>query len=340
MSANPSPNPINLKILLESKTMERCPFPIPSGWFFVDYSENLKAGELRNINILDQEWVLFRTEGGQVGVSDPYCAHLGAHMGHGGKVVGEHLRCPFHHWEYNTGGWCQKVPYGTRTPPITKLQPIVRMLPTIEKYGMIWSWFHPACEPPSWQLPEIPHLTEPGYVKPRRGSWTANTCVQEIAENGVDFAHLKFLHGAPIIPPAEVKFDKHIFDVNMANGYIVGRSHGPGLNVFDFTKDGVTAHMVSYSVPVTRDKTQMNMSFTHKAFAEGTRELAIAKGLVDHMIGAAANETSAGFESVDFIVWNNKKYRAHPLLCDGDGPIAQFRQWFKQFYVNADLSKI
>ncbi|MDB5987408.1 MAG: FeS-binding protein, partial [Nevskia sp.] len=22
-----------------------------------------------------------------------------------------------------------------------------------------------------------------------------------------------------------------------------------------------------------------------------------------------------------------------PLLCDGDGPILQFRQWFRQFYV-------
>ena len=333
MSANPSPNPINLKILLESKTMERAPFPVPSGWFFVDYSENIKPGELRNINIFDQEWVMFRTEGGKVGVSAPYCAHLGAHMGHGGKVVGEHLRCPFHHWEYNTGGWCQKVPYGTRTPPITKLQPVVRMLPIDERWGMVWAWYHPNCEPPSWQLPNVECLEQPGYVPTRRGSWSANTMVQEIAENGVDFAHLKFLHGSPIIPPAEVSFDQHVFSVNIASGYIVGKSYGPGLNVFNFAKDGVVAHMISYTQPITRDKSQLNMSFTHKAHPEGSKELAIAKHLVDHMIGSAANEDSAGFESVDFIVWNNKKYRAHPLLCDGDGPIIQFRNWFKQFYV-------
>ena len=62
MSANPSPNPINLKVLLESKTMERAPFPVPSGWFFIDYSESVKPGELKLINIFDQEWVMFRTE--------------------------------------------------------------------------------------------------------------------------------------------------------------------------------------------------------------------------------------------------------------------------------------
>jgi phenylpropionate dioxygenase-like ring-hydroxylating dioxygenase large terminal subunit len=323
---------INLQVLLESQGLERCPFPIPTGWFFVDFSENLKPSEMRNINVFGQEWVLFRTESGQPSVSDPYCPHLGAHIGHGGKVVGEHLRCPFHHWEYNTEGWCKHIPYGKVPPPITKKQPILRMLPTIEKFGMIWSWYHPTCEPPSWQLPEIEELTSPDYVKPRRETWPVHTAIQEVAENGVDFAHLKFLHGAPMIPPAEVSFDKHVLSVNMANGYIVGKAYGPGLNIFHFTQEGISATMISYSVPITRERSQMNMSFTYRNYPEGSRERMIAKKLVDHMIGAADGEESAGFESVDFVVWNNKKYRPNPLLCDGDGPIVKFREWFRQFY--------
>lgn len=31
-------------------------------------------------------------------------------------------------------------------------------------------------------------------------------------------------------------------------------------------------------------------------------------------------------------IWNNKIYRPEPKLCEGDGPIARFRQWFSQFY--------
>ncbi|HKY90667.1 MAG TPA: Rieske 2Fe-2S domain-containing protein [Nevskiaceae bacterium] len=324
----------DVSVLLESKSLSRCPFPIPVGWFFVDYSENLKVGEVRNVEIFDHEWVLFRGESGKVGMTDPYCAHLGAHMGHGGKVCGDHLRCPFHHWEYDADGWCKSIPYGKVAPPIIKKQAILRTLPIQERYGLIFAWYHPKAEAPSWELPPLPCMEEPGWVGTRRGSWLANTASQEIAENSVDVAHLRFLHGAPGIPPITATYDAHMQDFNIGNGYIVGKTWGPGsLGVVVFTQEGVSASMISYSQPLTAEKTRMNMSFRHKDYPEGSKELHIAKKLVDHMIGAAEGETSAGFESVDFIVWNNKKYRHKPLLCDGDGPILSFRKWFRQFYV-------
>ena len=37
----------------------------------------------------------------------------------------------------------------------------------------------------------------------------------------------------------------------------------------------------------------------------------------------------------DIAIWENKIYRERPFLCDGDGPIAPFRRWAKQFYVEA-----
>ena len=334
---------INLQQLLESQQLERCPFPIPSGWFHVDFSENLAKEEIRNVFIFGQEWVLFRNESGKVGMTDPYCPHLGAHIGHGGKVVGENIRCPFHHWQYDTEGWCKEIPYGKIAPPITKKQAILRTLPIVEKYGMIWAWYHPKCEAPTWELPYIPELEdEEGWTGSRRGSWTASTAIQEIAENGVDFAHLKFLHGAEQIPPAEVNFEDHVIDIDMGHGYIVGKGYGPGLNVFRFTQNGVSATMISYTQPIDVEKSQMNMSFRHADYPEGSQERMIASRIVDHMIGEAEGEESAGFESVDFIVWNHKKYRPNPLLCDGDGPVLQFRKWFKQFYVTDEetLAKI
>ena len=44
-------------------------------------------------------------------------------------------------------------------------------------------------------------------------------------------------------------------------------------------------------------------------------------------------DAQAGFESVDMIVWNNKRYREQPLLCDGDGEILKWRRYFSPFYV-------
>lgn len=329
-------NAIDKNILLGSKDLERCPFPIPTGWFFIEYSDALKPGEMKNVQCLDQEWVVFRGESGKAGVSDPFCPHLGAHMGHGGKVVGDNLRCPFHHWEYDRDGWCRAIPYASAMPPITQRQPVLRTLPVVEKYGLIWGWHHPNAEPPAWELPEIPEMDSPDYVKPHRASWPIQQAIQELAENGVDFPHLKFLHGNPEVPQAEWYFDGPNYHVNMMGGYNVGHQCGPGLAIFRFTQQGVTATMVSYTQPITRDKSMMRMSFTHKKYPEGTKEAVVAQKLVDHMVGAAEGETSAGFESVDMIIWNNKKYRARPLLCDGDGPILQYRAWFKQFYAGSN----
>lgn len=330
---------IDLQTLLEAKALERCPFPIPTGWFFVDYSENLKPGELRNINFLDQEWVLFRGESGKVGVTDPYCPHLGAHMGHGGAVCGDHLRCPFHHWEYDAAGYCKSIPYAKIIPPVVKKQAVLRTLPTCEMGGLIWAWYHPEAAEPAYPVPQIEELVNTAdYETPVRRNWPVNTAIQELAENGVDFAHLKYLHGNPTIPTAEVRYEGHEGWINMTPGPS-GYSCGPAITVWRFTHEGVTATMVSYSVPLTREKTMMNMSFTHKRYPEGSKERAIAQHLIKHMIGQADGEQAAGFESVDMIVWNNKKYRAKPLLCDGDGPILMYRKWFRQFYPGYESSE-
>jgi 3-ketosteroid 9alpha-monooxygenase subunit A len=314
--------------------LDRCPMPIPFGWFFIDYSENLKVSEVRNIKIFDQEWVLFRGEDGKVGVTDPYCPHLGAHLGHGGKVVGDHLRCPFHHWEFNGSGFCTHIPYGKVPPPITKKKAVLRALPTQERYGLIWAWYHPEDAAPSWELPHIPCMEDQGWVGSQRGTWTAHTSHQEVMENAVDTAHLRFLHGYPVVPPVEVVYDGINQRTDVANGYICANTWGPGsIGTVTFTEQGVSATLFSYSQPISREVTQMNMSFRHQDYPEGSREHKIALKLIDHMVGEAEGETSAGFESVDMIIWNNKKYRQKPLLCDGDGPILQFRKWFRQFYV-------
>ncbi len=317
-----------------SHELERCPFPIPYGWYVIELSENLAAGEVQNVQAFDQEWVMFRGEDNSVGVTDPYCPHLGAHLGHGGQVVGNNLRCPFHHWQFNNEGWCKEIPYGKVMPGLCKKKAVLRALPTKERYGMIWVWYHPKAEPPEFDIPEVPELEADGYVPVRRGQWDIGTCLQEMGENGVDVAHLKFLHGAPIVPPVEADYEGHKFNFNIAGGYITGQHHGAGVQIIHHNKDGVSMLMFSTPLPLTTELSRVRMNFTFKDYPEDSPERQIAEHLYQHSIGEAQGEESAGFESVDLVVWNNKKYRPQPLLCDGDGPIITWRKYHKQFYID------
>jgi phenylpropionate dioxygenase-like ring-hydroxylating dioxygenase large terminal subunit len=313
--------------------VERCPLPIPLGWFFVGYSAELSAGELRSIEYFGQEWLLFRNQTGEAGVVDPYCPHLGAHLGHGGKVDGDSLVCPFHNWAYNPKGWCTRIPYAKVMPPITKRQPILKSLPVVEKYGILWAWYHPQGTAPLWEMPDIPELDDPGYIAPQRGEWPVNTFIQELGENGVDFAHLKYLHHAPMIPTGECRAEGIWWHVNIGNGAIVIEQAGPGLQLVRFTRGPVVTTMVSYPTPVSKGRTIMRMGLTHPKYPEGSKEAQLAADMLQEQVGQG-KEQLAGFESVDMIVWNNKCYREQPLLCDGDGEILKWRKYFSQFYVS------
>ena len=77
------------------------PFPIPSGWFRVAFSGELEKGEVKSLQYFGEEQVLFVSESGAVQLFEAHCPHLGAHLGRGGSVEGEMLRCPFHGWGFD-----------------------------------------------------------------------------------------------------------------------------------------------------------------------------------------------------------------------------------------------
>ena len=100
----------------------RFPYPLPNGWFSLAWSDDVAPGEVKTVHYLDRDLVVFRTESGTARVFDAYCAHLGAHFGHGGQVVGETLRCPFHAWRYDGEGVCVEIPYAKKIPPKARVR--------------------------------------------------------------------------------------------------------------------------------------------------------------------------------------------------------------------------
>jgi len=173
--------------------MPRIPLPpYPNGWFAVAHSDSLARGQVRGVHYLGEDLVIFRGEDGQVRVADAYCPHLGAHLGKGGKVEGNTLRCPFHGWRFDgRDGRCVEIPYAKRIPPQARLD----SYPALECNGMILVWHHAEGKEPEWQPEVVPEILDPSYELHRTHEWTIKSHPQEIMENGVDFAHFATLHG-------------------------------------------------------------------------------------------------------------------------------------------------
>ena len=36
----------------------------------------------------------------------------------------------------------------------------------------------------------------------------------------------------------------------------------------------------------------------------------------------------------DKVIWDHQRYLPRPVICDGDGPILRFRQYYNQFYAD------
>jgi phenylpropionate dioxygenase-like ring-hydroxylating dioxygenase large terminal subunit len=316
---------------MSSETNRQTPLPIPNGWFAVAWSKDLPVGEVQRLHYFDDELVLFRTRSGEARVLDAYCAHLGAHLAEGGKVMGETIRCPFHFWQYDGSGACVHIPYAKRIPP----KACVRAWPVIERNAMIFVWHHAEGRPPQFEVPVLAEIGHPDWSPPRFFDLRVAVHMQEMAENNCDPVHFKFVHGMDDIPESEIRISDDGFHMHMTDNGVRDTSYGKipvelereswGIGIASVRMKGIADAglvMLSSTVPIDRGHTHSRWIFT------------VSKDLAD----TAGEEFIDGLSQgvlADIRIWENKIYRPQPVLCDGDLFLGRFRQWARQFYSEA-----
>ncbi len=310
----------------------RFPFPLPSGWFRVGFVDELEPGQVSPLRYFGRDLVRVCTGSGEVRVFAAHCPHLGAHLGHGGRLEGELLRCPFHGWGFAADGSCVDVPYARRRPAGAKL----RAWPTAVQNGIVWAWHDPAGGDPRWEVPVIRELGDPGWSPLRHHRWRIRTRNQEIAENTSDPAHFAVVHGFADVPSPEIRFDAHRYRSFSAyrapntQGELVDSTlevvwHGLGIGV---TRSTGTLELLFIGTITPVDEETVEACFSFSVSRE--------QGLdPDEGLGRASIAEAVRQMEQDIPIWENKRFRESPLLCDGDGPIGAFRQWARQFYPGA-----
>jgi len=310
----------------------RYPFSIPFGWFQIAWLDELEPGAVLPKYYFDRHLVVWRGDDGEVHVQDAFCPHLGAHLGHGGVVENNELRCPFHGWRFDGEGHNSCIPYSDRTNAKAK----VRTYPSLvlDDY-FVMVWYHPHEVDPLWQVELPPEALSEGYT-----DWVSihkemAAGMQDLAENSVDGPHFRYVHNTDVVPEIEeydttgfVAKTRSIQKFPTPRGIVDGRidvdNYGPGFSRTRF-QGIIDTVLIGAAIPVTQDRCEVRFSFKTAKLDDELMTSGVSQAFI--------NEVSQQFED-DRPIWENKAMVARPALADTDPPFLQFRKWYTQFYAD------
>lgn len=328
------------------------PSPYPNGWYKLFESWQVPLGESRSISAFGCELVVFRQLGdkdgngrGKIAILDAICPHLGAHLGVGGKVVGNCIECPFHAWQFDGEGTCQVIPYAAKVPEVAKtyswhcaeVNQMIFVYHDIDRTG----------NKPIWDIPDL--VSDPKeWIYHGRTEHEMTCHLQEIPENGPDTAHLNVVHksfvidwisgdngathlwNASWVPRNEP--ETHIADIKVVTrvnfrGWIV-----PGTTVEAIILQvGLSNVFLRFPTPFGDIMVIENLlpiqSNTQRAHNIVFAEKYVPRGLAKMFLYSLTTQ----FEK-DIPIWDNKRFLRKPMPVKEDGPILKFRRWCNQFY--------
>jgi phenylpropionate dioxygenase-like ring-hydroxylating dioxygenase large terminal subunit len=162
---------------------------IENQWYIALDSKELQNGKITAVKRLGKELLFWRDKSNNVACIERTCAHRGADLSLG-KIVNDHIQCPFHGIEYDSSGKAALIPSigkNSKVPSNFKL----RSYPAKERDNFIFLWYGNE----EVQLPTIKFLdgidstfSYSSFVD----YWPVH--YTRAIENQLDVSHLPFVH--------------------------------------------------------------------------------------------------------------------------------------------------
>jgi nitrite reductase/ring-hydroxylating ferredoxin subunit len=151
-------------------------------------ARELRPGTPIGRDFLGTRVVAWRDAAGQPVVQSAWCPHLGADLSVG-QVVEGRLRCAYHHWSFDGGGAC------ATSRPATGSPTAARIFAYPAASSGAWSGRSTASAPISRCRASRRRAETIEHQAQTRGERPWDTWIA--VSNGVDFQHLRTLHGLP-----------------------------------------------------------------------------------------------------------------------------------------------
>jgi 3-ketosteroid 9alpha-monooxygenase subunit A len=317
----------------------------PTGWFMIGWSAEIPPGTVKPLQYLGEHLVAYRTDAGKLHVLNAHCAHLGAHLGHNGKVNGECIECPYHGWGWGHDGINRYIPYEDR-PNVSKT---IKSWPVQEQHECIFIWHSPDNGPPRWDLPTVfeflPELrAEPSECYrafPELSIKYEREPVhpQITLENGPDSVHFKYVHKATV-DPVLMEWGAGEQRFRTRSGWPVpgrGSTTDMALTIttVSFGVGGVMAafdgsacyRLVFFTTPVNDECSDLFYSIWWPKGAGDSSDV------ISESDGERIRKEHLQTLWDDLEIWRYQIYVEKPALAQQDAkPYGALRKWARQFY--------
>jgi phenylpropionate dioxygenase-like ring-hydroxylating dioxygenase large terminal subunit len=317
----------------------------PTGWFMIGWSAEFAVEQVRPLRYFGEDLVAYRDSDGELHVLEGHCPHLGAHIGHGGKVRGDCVECPFHGWVWGPDGGNRSIPYEEHPNRSKSL----RVWTVQEQHGCVFMWHQPESEHPRWPLPDIfgsfPELPQDtdAYYRPYPELSTRYerepVHPQIPAENAPDSVHFQYVHRATVTPRL-----LHWEIVDQEWRFLTG---WPDRTADDPDAMSLRIHSVLFglggAMSAFEGSSNYRLVFATTPVEEGCSDMFYSiwwpRGPGDDSdVPPAEVKEHVEKEFLvtlwdDLEIWRYQEYVEHPALAKQDArPYAALRRWARQFY--------
>ena len=324
--------------------------PFPEGWYFITDRKSILKKKLIRKTWMGEEIIAWCDAEGQICVAEAVCPHMGSNLGPdvGTRVRNGCLVCPFHGFEYDASGQCVATPYAP-APKTARL----KTYETREILGLVFAWWGSGGRRPQWHLPDEPP-TGPDWSELALGYFQFPGHPQETAENSVDLAHLRYIHGYDNVHQVgEVSIDgihllscfdftrnrkfagmiDNIYDVSaVTHLYGVGYSY---VEIYEKTI-GMDARLWVLTTPIDDIHVELVLVSQMGELRKPKRPIVGLRFIPMKLRHRIMNRIMlrAQIQDVrqDVIIWGKKQYWPHPRLSRSDGEVMTYRRYCRQFY--------
>jgi len=203
---------------------------------------------------------------------------------------------------------------------------------TCERNGLVFVSYPKGNAAPGYEIPSLAENDSDEWEPWSLKCLEIATQSREVVENVADRGHFLPVHGT--------RFDS--FEAEFVDHMAIQRTKGSGSEDFPLSPFESEATYYGPSFQITRlftrniwslllnTHTMIDSTKLHLWFGVKIQKSKHSQRFID----AYVTDVREGFLQ-DVAIWEHKKWRDNPVLCDGDGPIMKLRKWYSQFYETA-----